>query len=124
MIRIFKLCALVALIAAAVLAGCGSKKAAEAGTATAETGYAPVTVETPATEAATASAASAESEPPGKALLQARCTVCHTLERVHKRKDTHAGWGKLVGKMIKNGAVLNEAERETLLDYLAETHGK
>jgi cytochrome c5 len=124
MIRIFKLGAVFALMAAAVLGGCGGKKAAEAGAAPAEAGGPPAAAETPAPGASAASAASAESEPPGKALLEARCTVCHNLNRVRKRKETREGWEKIVAKMKKKGAVLDDAERESLLKYLTATYGK
>lgn len=120
--RIIKLGAIPALMAAAFLGGCGGKKAGEAATATAQTGDPPAAAETLTTAAV--SAASAESAPPGKALLEARCTVCHNLERVRKRKETREGWEKIVAKMKKNGAVLNDAEREALLEYLAATYGK
>jgi len=111
-------------MAAAFLGGCGGKKAGEAATATAQTGDPPAAAEAVTAAAAAVSAASAESALPGKALLEARCTVCHNLERVRKRKETREGWEKIVAKMKKNGAVLDDAEREALLEYLAATYGK
>jgi len=112
--------ALAAVLGAAVLAGCGEKKEAEAA-AEEPGGRADVAAPAPGGP----EVAGAEAAPPsGEALLDARCTVCHDLDRVHKKKATRDSWGKIVGKMIKKGAVLDDAERETLLDHLAATYGK
>ena len=97
-----------AFVAFLAFAGCGAKeKAAEA-----ETG-AEVEAET-----------GAEVEAPGKVLLETRCTVCHTLERVQKKKAARAGWEKTVDHMIKKGAKLDDAEREAVMEYLTATYGK
>lgn len=61
---------------------------------------------------------------PGKALLESRCTVCHNLERVQKKKLDLAGWENLVKRMEKIGAKLDDVERDTLVKYLAATYGK
>jgi cytochrome c5 len=112
--------ALAAILGAAVLAGCGEKKEAEA-SAEEPGGRADVAAPAPGTP----EVAGAEAAPPsGEALLNARCTVCHNLDRVHKRKDTRDGWEKIVGEMIKKGAVLDDAEREAAVDHLAATYGK
>lgn len=112
--------ALAAILATAVLAGCSQKREAEAA-AEEPADRADVAVPAPASP----EVAGDEAGPPsGEELLNARCTVCHTLDRVHKRKDTREGWEKLVDRMIKNGAILDEGEREVLVDYLAATYGK
>ena len=59
----------------------------------------------------------------GAALLQERCTVCHSLDRVKQAKKTRDQWTQTVTKMISNGAKLNAAEQSTLLDYLSKTYG-
>jgi cytochrome c5 len=106
---IFTLGALAA-VGAAGWAGCGEKKEAEAAG------------EPPAAPNVAAPAAAAEA-PSGEALLNARCTVCHTLERVHKKKVPREQWEEIVRLMQGKGAVLDGAEREALLDYLAKAHG-
>jgi cytochrome c5 len=56
----------------------------------------------------------------GGSLLQQRCTVCHTLDRVNDAvalKD-RAAWETTVDRMIGQGAQFDQAEKETLLDYL------
>lgn len=60
----------------------------------------------------------------GATLLQTRCTVCHSLDRVNNEKNTRAGWEQIVNKMVQKGAQLNDSEKATLLDYLAQNFGK
>jgi len=62
--------------------------------------------------------------PDGKTLLETRCTKCHTLDRVHKKKTDRSGWEKIVAQMVKNGAAVTEAERQTLVEYLATLGAK
>jgi len=59
----------------------------------------------------------------GIALLNDRCTVCHTLDRVRSASKTHAGWTATVEGMIQRGAQLGDQEQEVLVDYLAEMYG-
>ncbi len=59
----------------------------------------------------------------GATLLQERCTVCHTLDRIKQAKKTREQWTLTITKMLSNGAKLNDAERTVLLDYLTKTYG-
>lgn len=56
----------------------------------------------------------------GKAVLEAKCKRCHSLDKVygHDRVDRDH-WAETVDKMVAKGAVLSDAEREALLDFLA-----
>jgi mono/diheme cytochrome c family protein len=55
----------------------------------------------------------------GAAVLASRCTVCHTTERVLRQASRdRAWWTGVVDKMIGNGARLDDAEKQALLDYL------
>jgi mono/diheme cytochrome c family protein len=117
MLRIFTAWSIVALLGMAVMAGCGEKKEAEA--AAEEPGGRP-DVAVPVAEAA-----GAEAEPPsGEALVQARCTSCHNLDRVREEKATPDEWVEIVDEMVEKGARLDDAERGAVVDYLAETYGK
>ena len=107
--------ALAAVLGAAVLAGCGAKKGAEAG---AEEPAAPPNVAAPAPEAG------GEETPAGEALVQNRCTTCHNLNRVSGERETREGWEDIVDEMIEKGAKLDGGEREAVIDYLAATYGK
>lgn len=50
----------------------------------------------------------------GAALVQSKCTRCHTLDRVYKKKRGRDEWKKIVGRMIGN------AEEIGMIDFLAE----
>ena len=56
------------------------------------------------------------------ALLEARCTDCHSLSRVTEARYTQAQWQQMVTRMIQRGAVLNAQEEAALVAYLAETY--
>jgi cytochrome c5/cytochrome c553 len=58
----------------------------------------------------------------GNALVDERCTVCHSRDRIDNKKASGAdrtAWEATVDGMIARGAQLNDAEREAVLDYLA-----
>jgi cytochrome c5 len=54
----------------------------------------------------------------GAALLKTRCQVCHDLRLIEQQRLDRTGWTREVDKMIGWGAVLTDAERETLIAYL------
>jgi cytochrome c5 len=58
----------------------------------------------------------------GKTLVGERCTVCHGLDRVTGAAKTRDGWKATVERMVANGAKLDQAEHEAVIDYLAETY--
>lgn len=58
----------------------------------------------------------------GKTLMQERCTVCHTTDRITSKSATTEQWTTTVDRMIGKGAQLNSTERQTLIDYLAQTY--
>jgi len=58
----------------------------------------------------------------GQTLMQTRCTVCHTADRITSAHKTAAQWKATVDKMINNGAQLSSAEEQTLVNYLAQTY--
>jgi cytochrome c5 len=58
----------------------------------------------------------------GKALLEERCSVCHSLNYIYNSRGTPQQWSALVSAMIANGAVLNPQEQKILDDYLANTY--
>jgi hypothetical protein len=49
--------------------------------------------------------------------------VCHDLGRVEAASKTQAEWEATVARMRGNGAQLTDAEAQTLVEFLAETHG-
>lgn len=58
----------------------------------------------------------------GQALLQERCTACHTLDRVQTAKKTSDQWDQTVTRMIGKGSRLSDAEKKTLVTFLSATY--
>jgi mono/diheme cytochrome c family protein len=52
-------------------------------------------------------------------LVSWRCISCHTLERVHRYKDSD--WDRVVGRMRAYGTRMTDAEAQTVIDYLQGT---
>ena len=67
--------------------------------------------------------AAAPSSSEGASILEERCTVCHSLDRVEQKQKTHEEWTTTVTRMIGKGAELSESEQATLIDHLTETYG-
>ena len=56
------------------------------------------------------------------ALMQERCSVCHSLTRVTSAHHTADEWKATVDRMINHGAQLTPQEETTLIDYLAQNY--
>jgi mono/diheme cytochrome c family protein len=65
----------------------------------------------------------ATSAPDGAALLEERCSVCHSADRARQAKKTSDEWEATVTRMVSKGAQLTEPEQAVLVAYLAETYG-
>jgi cytochrome c-type biogenesis protein CcmH/NrfF len=59
----------------------------------------------------------------GAALVQERCTVCHTLSRAESQRLNSTQWKSVVDMMIARGAKLSAAEETLVVDYLATKYG-
>ena len=55
----------------------------------------------------------------GNALVEVRCTVCHSRSRIDNAQKDQAGWTATVDRMIGHGAQLNPAERDAVIAYLS-----
>ena len=58
----------------------------------------------------------------GQALLQTRCTDCHSLSRVVSAHLSASQWQVTVDRMIRKGAQLNPQEEQVLIDYLMKNY--
>lgn len=58
----------------------------------------------------------------GMALLEDRCTKCHSLDRVVQSRKTRDDWEDVVERMIEKGATLSHDEKDALVEYLAATY--
>jgi cytochrome c553 len=55
----------------------------------------------------------------GRDTVAARCLSCHEADLIVQQRLSRAGWVREVDKMIRWGAVVDAAEREPMLNYLA-----
>lgn len=72
----------------------------------------------------TSPAPTAAPQADGASLLQARCTRCHSLDRVQQSPRTSSEWQTVVSRMRSKGAQLNDAEAQLLVQHLTQTYGK
>jgi cytochrome c5 len=57
---------------------------------------------------------------PGKELVEAVCTACHTLERVVAKRATKAEWQDKVLEMLQEDPDITQQERDQIVNYLAK----
>ena len=60
----------------------------------------------------------------GKEVALRLCIDCHPVADVTRHRESRAGWGVILEKMIGEGASINDADYETLVSYLSVTLGK
>jgi len=70
----------------------------------------------------TSAPATNTSSSSGQALLQSRCTECHSTRRITTSHFSADEWTQVVNNMINKGAKLNSDEKQTLIEYLAQTY--
>jgi hypothetical protein len=58
----------------------------------------------------------------GVTLMQGRCSVCHSTDRITSAHKSTADWKITVDRMISHGAQLNATEEQTLINYLAANY--
>jgi mono/diheme cytochrome c family protein len=66
-------------------------------------------------------------EGPGKALVEANCSMCHSLDYIQMNSPflDRKGWEASVNKMIKAmGAPVAETDVQKIVDYLSSQYGK
>jgi hypothetical protein len=75
--------------------------------------------------AAQAPSAPGKPLPPGpmQAKVKAACTQCHTASRITEQHMTRDEWSKQLEKMEGLGAVIPDADRKGMLDYLSRNFG-
>ena len=59
-------------------------------------------------------------EGPGKELVEAVCTPCHSLERVVAKRATKAEWQDKVLEMLQEDPDITQKERDQIVEYLAK----
>ncbi len=53
-----------------------------------------------------------------EALIEARCSECHTADRVFNAEYDREGWVDVFDDMIDKGADVNPEEKEAMIDWL------
>ncbi|MBI5904753.1 MAG: cytochrome c [Deltaproteobacteria bacterium] len=102
-VRSVVLCIL-SLLVATLVAGCSKPEAPK-----------------PAAPAAPAAAPAAE----GKALFEAKCSVCHGMDRATARKESREKWASIVKEMQgKKADWISDADAAKIVEFLAAEHGK
>jgi cytochrome c-type biogenesis protein CcmH/NrfF len=56
-------------------------------------------------------------------LVEERCTVCHSINRIQTARYSASDWKGVVDAMIARGAQLNPAEESLVVDWLAANYG-
>ena len=70
--------------------------------------------------AGSAPAAGADS---GKQIFEEKCLICHEADTTRQQRLSRQGWTREVEKMVRWGAVVSDAEKEPLIDYLSGNFG-
>jgi cytochrome c5 len=80
----------------------------------------------PAIPAATATpAAPAAPASDGKALFEAKCGVCHGIDRATSRTESKAKWTSIIKEMqAKKADWISDADASKIIDFLVAEHGK
>jgi mono/diheme cytochrome c family protein len=60
---------------------------------------------------------------PGADIVDARCSLCHGVDRVVAAKRSRAGWTSVVNRMLYLGAPLTPDQAKTVLQYLNTNFG-
>jgi hypothetical protein len=59
----------------------------------------------------------------GKEIFENRCLSCHEADLTRQQRLSRQGWAREVEKMIRWGALVTEAEKEPLIDFLSKSYG-
>lgn len=62
----------------------------------------------------------AEDADPAVALIETKCSMCHTTERVWSASYTQEEWTTTIDRMKANGLVLTDEEYNQIVSYLAQ----
>jgi cytochrome c5 len=79
----------------------------------------------PAAPAAPAAVAPAAPAADGRSVFEAKCSVCHPLDRATVRKETRDKWVSIVKDMQGRKADwISDAEAAKIIEFLTEEYGK
>jgi mono/diheme cytochrome c family protein len=58
------------------------------------------------------------------ALLQTRCSTCHSVNEATRERLGASQWEQMVTDMVRRGAQLSDVEKAALVEYLAANYGR
>ncbi|MDP2180974.1 MAG: hypothetical protein Q8K99_00190 [Actinomycetota bacterium] len=61
------------------------------------------------------------SSEPSAELVQQKCTLCHTIDRVEQASKSREEWVSTVDRMKTNGLVVTDEEYGLIVDFLSGT---
>ncbi|HZF38224.1 MAG TPA: hypothetical protein VE715_05350 [Blastocatellia bacterium] len=70
-----------------------------------------------------APSATAAGDERGKRIFEEKCLLCHEADLAEQQRLSRQGWTREIEKMIRWGAVVSDAEKEPLVDYLFGNFG-
>lgn len=79
----------------------------------------PGTADPAAPNGAADPAAPADPTDTERALVEQKCSMCHTTQRVFDEDGDAAKWGEIIDRMEKNGLVISGDERTRIIKYLS-----
>ena len=56
-------------------------------------------------------------------VFENKCLLCHEVDLVQQQRLGKPGWTREVEKMVRWGATVTDAEKESLVDYLVKSYG-
>ena len=56
---------------------------------------------------------------PGQALVQTKCSTCHTIAQVDNAKYSRAMWQETVDRMVLSGMQVTDEQKALIVDYLS-----
>jgi hypothetical protein len=59
----------------------------------------------------------------GKEIFENKCLGCHEADLTRQQRLSRQGWTREVEKMMRWGAVVSDAEKEPLIDFLFKSYG-
>jgi cytochrome c5 len=70
-----------------------------------------------------AASATAAGDDRGKQIFEEKCLLCHEADLTEQQRLSRQGWTREVEKMIRWGAVVSDAEKGPLIEYLFSNFG-
>ncbi len=67
----------------------------------------------------TGDAGGRDTSDPAKAVVDSKCSLCHSLDRVYSATKTKAEWETTVTRMKSNGLVITDSEYTQVIEFLS-----